>query len=89
MENNYQSSLPIFKKFHKNIIGKGGSTINQVRLYSPQMFSISACDHNYKWEQISKIWGLLLIYNSSTIMLYLEMIYKASGYKAHDLSQML
>ncbi|XP_071500490.1 vigilin-like [Diadema antillarum] len=31
VENNYQISLPIFKKFHKNIIGKGGSTINKIK----------------------------------------------------------
>ena len=29
--NNFMMSVPIFKKFHKNIIGKGGSTINKVR----------------------------------------------------------
>ncbi len=29
--NNYMTSVPIFKKFHKNIIGKGGSTINKIK----------------------------------------------------------
>ncbi|XP_063965109.1 vigilin-like [Lytechinus pictus] len=31
VENNFQVSLPIFKKFHKNVIGKGGSTINTIK----------------------------------------------------------
>nr|XP_054769281.1 vigilin-like [Lytechinus pictus] len=32
VENNFQVSLPIFKKFHKNVIGKGGSTINTANI---------------------------------------------------------
>uniref|UniRef100_A0A0K0FBP1 Dodeca-satellite-binding protein 1 (inferred by orthology to a D. melanogaster protein) n=1 Tax=Strongyloides venezuelensis TaxID=75913 RepID=A0A0K0FBP1_STRVS len=31
IESNYQESVPIFKEFHKHIIGKGGSTINKIR----------------------------------------------------------
>ncbi|CAI4228547.1 unnamed protein product [Auanema sp. JU1783] len=30
-ENNYQQVVPIFKEFHKNIIGKGGATIRRIR----------------------------------------------------------
>lgn len=30
IENNYQVEVPIFKQFHKNIIGKGGATIKKV-----------------------------------------------------------
>lgn len=30
IENNYQIQVPIFKQFHKNIIGKGGATIKKV-----------------------------------------------------------
>ncbi|XP_077998393.1 vigilin-like [Glandiceps talaboti] len=29
--NNYKIEIPIFKKFHKNIIGKGGSTISKIK----------------------------------------------------------
>ncbi|KAG1666666.1 Vigilin [Nymphon striatum] len=31
IENNHQVEVPIFKQFHKNIIGKGGSTIKKIR----------------------------------------------------------
>jgi len=31
MENNYQVKVPIFKQFHKYIIGKGGATIKSIR----------------------------------------------------------
>jgi len=31
LESNYQLKLPIFKQFHKFIIGKGGATIKQIR----------------------------------------------------------
>uniref|UniRef100_A0A0K0ES91 K Homology domain-containing protein n=1 Tax=Strongyloides stercoralis TaxID=6248 RepID=A0A0K0ES91_STRER len=31
IESNYQESVPIFKEFHKHIIGKGGLTINKIR----------------------------------------------------------
>uniref|UniRef100_A0A0N4ZAE0 Vigilin n=1 Tax=Parastrongyloides trichosuri TaxID=131310 RepID=A0A0N4ZAE0_PARTI len=31
VESNYQEAVPIFKEFHKHIIGKGGSTINKIR----------------------------------------------------------
>ena len=31
MESNYQSKVPIFKQFHKFIIGKGGATIRKIR----------------------------------------------------------
>jgi len=31
IENNYQAQVHIFKDFHKNIIGKGGSTIKKIR----------------------------------------------------------
>uniref|UniRef100_A0AC35TXN0 Vigilin n=1 Tax=Rhabditophanes sp. KR3021 TaxID=114890 RepID=A0AC35TXN0_9BILA len=31
LESNYQESVPIFKEFHKHIIGKGGVTINKIR----------------------------------------------------------
>ena len=31
LENNYQVKVPIFKQFHKYIIGKGGSTIKNIR----------------------------------------------------------
>jgi len=31
LESNYQLKLPIFKQFHKFIIGKGGTTIRQIR----------------------------------------------------------
>ncbi|VDM70698.1 unnamed protein product [Strongylus vulgaris] len=30
-ENNYQETVPIFKEFHKHIIGKGGATIKKIR----------------------------------------------------------
>lgn len=30
-ESNYQSSVPIFKEFHKHIIGKGGATVRRIR----------------------------------------------------------
>ncbi|XP_077866398.1 vigilin-like, partial [Saccoglossus kowalevskii] len=29
--NNYKVEIPIFKKFHKNIIGKGGATISKIK----------------------------------------------------------
>ncbi|XP_070561985.1 vigilin-like [Ptychodera flava] len=29
--NNYKIEIPIFKKFHKNIIGKGGATISKIK----------------------------------------------------------
>ena len=31
MESNYQSKIPIFKQFHKFIIGKGSATIRKIR----------------------------------------------------------
>jgi len=31
LENNYQVKVPIFKQFHKFIIGKGGATIKEIR----------------------------------------------------------
>jgi len=31
LESNYQVKVPIFKQFHKFIIGKGGSTIKKIR----------------------------------------------------------
>lgn len=31
MENSFSLSIPIFKQFHKNIIGKGGANIKKVR----------------------------------------------------------
>jgi len=31
LESNYQVKLPIFKQFHKNIIGKGGANIKKIR----------------------------------------------------------
>uniref|UniRef100_A0AC35UDM8 Vigilin n=1 Tax=Rhabditophanes sp. KR3021 TaxID=114890 RepID=A0AC35UDM8_9BILA len=31
LESNYQESVPIFKEFHKHIIGKGGATISKIR----------------------------------------------------------
>merc|ERR1719232_1170283 len=31
LESNYQIKLPIFKQFHKNIIGKGGVNIKKIR----------------------------------------------------------
>merc|ERR1719295_2224194 len=31
LESNYQLKLPIFKQFHKFVIGKGGATIKQIR----------------------------------------------------------
>merc|ERR1719412_759422 len=31
LENNYQAKVPIFKQFHKYIIGKGGATIKGIR----------------------------------------------------------
>jgi len=31
LENNYQAKVPIFKQFHKFIIGKGGQTIKGIR----------------------------------------------------------
>uniref|UniRef100_S4RAX2 Vigilin n=1 Tax=Petromyzon marinus TaxID=7757 RepID=S4RAX2_PETMA len=31
IENNYSISVPIFKQFHKNIIGKGGANIKKIR----------------------------------------------------------
>ena len=31
MENNYQVKVPIFKQFHKFVIGKGGNTIKTIR----------------------------------------------------------
>ncbi|XP_062853273.1 high density lipoprotein binding protein a [Trichomycterus rosablanca] len=31
MENSYSVSVPIFKQFHKNIIGKGGANIKKIR----------------------------------------------------------
>uniref|UniRef100_A0A1I7XUS0 Vigilin n=1 Tax=Heterorhabditis bacteriophora TaxID=37862 RepID=A0A1I7XUS0_HETBA len=30
-ESNYQQTVPIFKEFHKHVIGKGGSTIKKIR----------------------------------------------------------
>lgn len=33
MENSYSVSVPIFKQFHKNIIGKGGANIKKVSTY--------------------------------------------------------
>lgn len=30
VENSYSISVPIFKQFHKNIIGKGGANIKKV-----------------------------------------------------------
>lgn len=30
VENSYSVSVPIFKQFHKNIIGKGGANIKKV-----------------------------------------------------------
>lgn len=32
IENSYSLSVPIFKQFHKNIIGKGGANIKKVKL---------------------------------------------------------
>lgn len=32
IENSFSLSVPIFKQFHKNIIGKGGANIKKVRL---------------------------------------------------------
>lgn len=34
IENSFSLSVPIFKQFHKNIIGKGGANIKKVRLGS-------------------------------------------------------
>lgn len=34
IENSFSLSVPIFKQFHKNIIGKGGANIKKVRLRS-------------------------------------------------------
>ncbi|WKX93414.1 hypothetical protein Q1695_011018 [Nippostrongylus brasiliensis] len=31
IESNYQQTVPIFKEFHKHIIGKGGATIRKIR----------------------------------------------------------
>lgn len=31
IENSFSLSVPIFKQFHKNIIGKGGTNIKKVR----------------------------------------------------------
>lgn len=31
IENSFSLSVPIFKQFHKNIIGKGGANIKKVR----------------------------------------------------------
>lgn len=33
IENSFSLSVPIFKQFHKNIIGKGGTNIKKVRLF--------------------------------------------------------
>lgn len=35
IENSFSLSVPIFKQFHKNIIGKGGANIKKVSNYSP------------------------------------------------------
>ena len=32
VENGYTLLVPIFKQFHKNIIGKGGANIKKVRI---------------------------------------------------------
>lgn len=32
IENSFSLSVPIFKQFHKNIIGKGGANIKKARL---------------------------------------------------------
>ena len=34
VENNYQAQVRIFKDFHKNVIGKGGSNIKKVSIDS-------------------------------------------------------
>ena len=31
IESNYQETVPIFKEFHKHVIGKGGATIRKIR----------------------------------------------------------
>lgn len=41
VENSYSISVPIFKQFHKNIIGKGGANIKKVTLaLSPVPFRL-------------------------------------------------
>lgn len=37
IENSFSLSVPIFKQFHKNIIGKGGANIKKVRLKSTSL----------------------------------------------------
>uniref|UniRef100_A0A672GJ61 Vigilin n=1 Tax=Salarias fasciatus TaxID=181472 RepID=A0A672GJ61_SALFA len=41
IENSFSLSVPIFKQFHKNIIGKGGANIKKVRLQVTSRFLIS------------------------------------------------
>jgi len=41
-ESNYQASVHIFKQFHKNIIGKGGATIREIRAETDTKIDIPA-----------------------------------------------
>lgn len=46
MENSYSISVPIFKQFHKNIIGKGGANIKKIREESNTKIDLPAENSN-------------------------------------------
>ncbi len=41
LESNYQVKVPIFKQFHKYIIGKGGATIRKIRQETDTRYNFS------------------------------------------------
>lgn len=43
VENSFSVSVPIFKQFHKNIIGKGGANIKKVSSYFLDFYPFSTC----------------------------------------------
>lgn len=54
VENGYTLLVPIFKQFHKNIIGKGGANIKKVRKpkYGLNFLLIKGSVLNLKWSNL-------------------------------------
>lgn len=55
MENSFSVSVPIFKQFHRNIIGKGGSNIKKVLYCSIYLFIFGELTELNKVFRLSRI----------------------------------